>query len=297
VNAKIGPDSGHPSLYESAESATDKVAHKLKLELDKTPGLDFLMSTLGSFLYFAAQKLIDRKRKTGEERPKDEAVILSCSRLFNECFAGYLLARKGLVLQSIVLLRSAFEISSQGLLFMEREDVATRWLKGQRITPREVRGLSPFAAAARHLYTKLARLSHPNLEAIRYYTVALPKRRAIALAYGGWFSPKSVGQIAVQFLSAQLVFLEGFYAIYQDDLEAQGLLWRPETLEVVAKNFNLMRFGWSEFLAIWRAMVTEVVDSYNSLPDDAISIALHLDELGPPASERPKEGEPPSPST
>lgn len=297
VNAKIGPDSEHPSLYESANSATDKVADKLKLELDKTPALDFLMAMLGSFLYFAAQKLIDRKRKTGEERPKDEAVILSCSRLFNECFGGYLLARNGLVLQSIVLLRSAFEITTQALLFMEREDMARKWLKGRRIAPREVRGLSPFAGAARGLYTNLARLSHPNLEAIRYHTVPLLKRGGIALAYGGWFAPKSVGQIAVQFLFAQLVFLEGFYANYQEDLDAQGLLWRPETSKVVGKDFDLARLGWSQFLAVWRSMVTELLDSYNSLPDDAISLALHLDELGAPASEGAKEGDSPSEST
>ena len=195
MNAKTDPDSPQPSLYEWANSGTDKVAEKLKVELEKTPALHFLMNILGGFLYYAAQKLIDRKRKTGEERPKDEAVILSCSRLFSECFAGYLLARKGLVLQSIVLLRSAFEITSQARLFMEREDMARKWLEGRRIAPREVRGLSPFAGGANELYANLARLSHPNVEAIRYHTVPLRKRGAIALAYGGWFSPKSVGSV------------------------------------------------------------------------------------------------------
>ncbi len=267
------------SLYTSAESATASVTEKLSVELEKTPVLHFLMDHLSGFLYFAAQKLIDRKAKTGEERPRDEAVIASCSRLFNECFAGYLLARRGLVLHSIVLLRSAFEITSQAVLFMEREDLALAWLRGKKIPPKEVRSLSPFAAAQRQLYKKLSGLSHPNIEALRYHTVPLPSRKSMALAYGGWFVPKSAGQIATQYLFAQLVFLQRFYSAYHIDLQAHGLLWRPETLEVLRNSGDVEKFGWFDFLSGLRKMTTDLLDHYNALPDDALTMSLHLDDL------------------
>ncbi len=280
------------SLYNSAESATAGVTEKLSVELEKTPTLHFLMDHLGGFLYFAAQKLIDRKAKTGEERPRDEAVIASCSRLFNECFAGYLLARKGLVLQSIVLLRSAFEITSQAVLFMEREDLALAWLRGKQIPPKEVRRLSPFAAAQRQLYKKLSGLSHPNIEALRYHTVPFPSQTAMALAYGGWFMPKSAGQIATQFLFAQLVFLERFYTTFHVDLQAHGLLWRPETLEAFKNTTALDKFGWFEFLSGVRKMTTDLLGHYNALPNDALSMSLRLDDLSAAQSRSPEGDEP-----
>ncbi len=273
-----------PSLYDRACLATDGVADKLNAQFQRSPLLEFLMNQLGSFLYFAGQKLIDRKAKTGEERVRDEAVILSCPRLFNECFAGYALLRQGLILQAIVLLRSAFEIATQALLFMEREELAHRWLSGRRIAPKEVRRLSAFAAAERDLYARLAKLSHPNLQAAGYYAVPLPKRRAIALAYGGWFVPKSAGQIATQFMFAQLVFLEAFYTIYHDDLEAQGLLWRPETVEVLEQRAGPGQFGWPELLGCFRSQATELLTFYNSVPDDALSMSLHLDSPTPSPS-------------
>ena len=147
---------------------------------------------------------------------------------------------------------------------------------------------SPFAAAERKLYAWLAGMSHPNFQATRYYVVPLPKRQAMALAYGGWFAPKSAGQIATQFLFAPLVFLEAFYQIYRGDLEAQGLLWRSETLDMLKETPKAQSVGWPQLLAIFRSMATELVQHYNSLPDDAISLSLHFDELGVPAPEGPE---------
>jgi len=263
-------------LYDHAMEATQQVSQRLGDELSKTPMIHFLMRHFGSLIFHAAQRLIDRKIATGLTRPKDEAVIYSCSRLFNECFSGYLLAQKGLVLQAIVLLRSAFETSTQAILFMEREDMAKRWLEGHRIQPKEVRAKSPFASGQRELYARLARLSHPNLEALRYYSAPAHGSPHVGLAYGGWFVPKAAGQIVLQFLFAQLVLLENFYTTYLGDLEQHDLVWRRETLQALGEAPPLT---WSDYLAVWRRVLTELTDQYNSMPDDTLAVSKYLGDL------------------
>ena len=282
-----GDEDAIGAFFRAASDATSRVANMHEKELSKTPILQLSVRFLGSLLHNAAQKLIDKKQKTGDVRAQDEAIILSCSRLFYECFAGYELLRRGLVLQAIVLLRSAFEVTAQAILLMERGDLAERWLSGKKIAPREVRSLSRFAAVQRHLYKKLSALSHPNIDAIAYHTVPLPSTREIALAYGGWFGPKSVGQITTQFLFAQLVFLETLYTVYENDLDSMELLWRAETIETIGDKPNSIGLGWKELLSGWRKILTDLMDHFNSLPSDSVAMALHLDRVStePPSEE------------
>lgn len=274
------PELGTQSwLYNRAADATEKVAKRLTKELGKTPLIEFLFQHFGSLLFFAAQRLIDLRTKTGKRRPQDEAVILSCSRLFNECFSGYSLVRRGLMLQAIVLLRSTFEVTSQAILFMEREDMASRWLQGRRIAPKEVRAKSQFAGAHKELYDRLAGLSHANLEAAYYHTAPVAGHAYVGLAYGGWFAPKTAGQIAIQFLFAQLVFLETFYAVYESDLAQHDLLWMPATAKSVEDIGGKAPIAWADILGTWRKALTDLSADYNRMPDDTRELSKYLAEL------------------
>lgn len=281
-------------LYDEVQHINDQVAERLTVELEKWPLIGFLMRHFGSLLFGASQRLIDRHMKTGEQRSKDEAVIRSCVRLFNDCYAGYLLLRRGIVLQAIVVLRSAFEVASQGILFMEREDMAKKWLDGRRIQPREVREMSSFAAAQKDLYNKLTRLSHPNTAALLYYAVPTVRdgKPGMTFSYGGSFLPKEMGQVAIQFLWAQLVFLEVFYSIYSEDLQQHGLLWRRET---EGKAFDgkgpPKDFGWKEYLGGWRETLMKLTkDHSTALPDDWREISLAMSDLPPEAHDEFRRG-------
>lgn len=281
-------------LYDQVERETAGVSERLNAELDKWPLVPFLMRHFGSMLYWAAQKLIDRKAATGEERIKDDAVIESCARLFSECYAGYELARRGLILQSIVLLRSAFEITTQALLFMQREDMADKWLKGQKIRPKQVRELTAMPENQRKLYQKLSDLAHPNYNAFRYFSVPVPRKGTLAKAYvyGGRFAPKEAGQVAIQFLWAQLVFLESFYETYTEDLRKLGLLWRKETIEKVFDGKPAPeKFTWEQFLAGWRKALTQLTDDHAiNMPEDFLEVSLALSDYTPEEKEQWRKG-------
>lgn len=264
------------SLNEQALTATASVEARHQQELEADPILQHMADLFGSLVYYAAQKLIDRKAKTGQMRARDEAVITSCSRLYNECFAGFILLKKGLILPATVLLRAAFETTTQAILFVEDENTAKEWLQGRRIPPREVRAKSKFAASERDLYTKLAGLSHPNLEAIRLHAVPVSGLSAIALSYGGYFAPKALRQTFCQFLFAELVLLEAFYSSYSEDLGGEGLLWRKETLNEIGGEPDM---DWKTFFANWRRILTDQVSQAEQLSPDAVGIASHLESL------------------
>lgn len=281
-------------LYDQAERETKAISERLQAELDKWPLIHFLTRHFGSLLFGASQRLIDRKVKTKEERLSDEAVIESCARLYSECYSGYLLVRNGLILQSIVLLRSAFEITTQALLFMQREDMAVKWLKGKKIKPQQVRDLTSMPETERKLYEKLSNLAHPNYNAFRYFAVPVPRKGTLgkAYAYGGWFAPKEAGQIAIQFLWAQLVFLEKFYQVYSDDLRVHGLLWRTETIEKAFGDKPVPEdFTWDQYLGGWRAALTRLAEDHaKNMPADVLEASLALSDYTPEEKEQFRKG-------
>jgi hypothetical protein len=198
-----------PSLFEQMVSSTDQVQAALAKEWAKTPALGYLFDTLGGMVYHAAQKLIDMKENGAARNAVDEATIISCSRLFNACFSGYALLTRGLVVDSFVLLRSAYELTTQIEAFFQRPELAERWLAGKKIAPREVRQVSPLALSSKELYDRLSGIAHPNLAASLYHV--LPITAGTALVYGGSYQPKAAGQLACQLLWAELTFLDMFY--------------------------------------------------------------------------------------
>lgn len=268
------PEQVQETVWLKVEEETEKVSKKILSNLERFPELEFLYSHLGSFVFNASQKLIDLKTKSKTTRLKDEAVILSAARLFNDSFAGLKLIKQGLVLQAVVLLRSAFETTTQAILFMENEEIAKKWLAGKEIRPKEVREKSFFAGKEKKLYERLCKLSHPNFIASSYYSVTKYKKGigfAAANFYGGGYFPKLAIQITVQFLFAQFVFLEAFYTIYKDDLEKSELLWKTGEVEG--------SFTWERFLKGIRKILTDSLDKSNSLPSDSIEIADYLDKI------------------
>ena len=265
-------------LHSYAERETRNIRKRLDADLAKPPLLDFLVVHFGSLLFNAAQKLIDRRNQTGEDRAKDTAVIFSFSRLYNEFFAGNTLARNGLVLQATVLLRSAFEVASQSIMFMEHEDMAQRWLAGKHIPPKVVRRKSSYAAANKDRYDDLSGLSHANIEAASYHVVAVRGKRQDALAYGGWYLPKIAGQTIIEFLSLLLDVLEAFYETYAQDLDEQGLLWRGDA-QTDPEFEGKPPLTWAKLLGIWRTSLTKLQDEYAAKPDDSAEMSRHFSQI------------------
>lgn len=228
------PENGGKPIAELAREMTDRVAARIARELDESgaAGIAPLTDMLGSMLYMAAQKLIELKRKTGLEVPQHEATIYSCSRLFNDCFAGGELAQRGLILPAIILLRSAFEVVTLGMLMMENGDVAQRWFKGDKISQAEVRRSLLFAQQEQPRYKFLSDRIHPNVFGVPFHSVLLEESRGVALAYGGWAATKSAGLTKCQFLYAQIAFLEAFYTNFSNLLAAEGLLWTSGTKDL-----------------------------------------------------------------
>ena len=127
------------TVYQGVEQETKGVAEQLEKDLATKPELLLIQDQLNSYLFTTTQKLIERKRRTNEVRPRDEALIYLIPRLFNECYAGNRLVRIGMPLQAIELLRSALEVVGLAILVLEDEQTAERWLKGKKISPAEVR--------------------------------------------------------------------------------------------------------------------------------------------------------------
>lgn len=281
-------------VFDMAERETTLVQQQLEAELAKWPMIHFLMRHFGSLLFHSSQRLIDLHKKTGTSTAQNEAVIESCVRLFSECYGGYALLRQGLIMQAIVLLRSTFEITTQAILFVQREEMALAWLQGRKIKPQRVRQLSSMPKSQRDLYDKLANLSHPNYEAFRYFSVPVPGSHGLAKAYiyGGWFAPREAGQIAIQYLWAQLVFLNAFYERYSRDLAAAGLLWSDQTVkEVFDGQANPAGYTWQTYLAFWREQLKQLTDQHAaSLPDDYVDIALALSDYSPEQKEQWRAG-------
>ncbi|MHB8685233.1 MAG: hypothetical protein ACYC9X_13020, partial [Dehalococcoidia bacterium] len=251
-----------PSFVSQALAATERVHDALAREFEKTPTLDWLFERLGGMVHYAAQKLIDMKGKGGASNALDEATIISCSRLFNACFSGYALLSRGLVLDALVLLRSAYELTTQGEAFFERPELAQRWLNGKRIAPREVRQVSPLAMSSKQLYDRLARSAHPNIVASAYHVT--PIDAGTVLAYGGTFRPKAAGQVACQLLWAELTFLDTFYRHNSARLTEFNLLWRRATYETLtaggAKPEEALAAGWEPVLAVLRSVLEALTE-------------------------------------
>lgn len=262
-----------PSFFQAAEQSTESIAKLMAVKLARWPMIHFLMDQFGGLVHGVAEKLLSRQSKTAERRERDTAIIESCPRLFNECFAAYLLARRGLILQSLVGLRTAFEVATQGILFIENEEAARRWLSGKQIRPKEVRELTSMPEHERKLYARLCDLTHPNYEASRYFSVPVPGYGTMGKAsfYGSWLAPKHAGQVAIQLLWAQFVFVERFYDSYADDLSEQGLLWRGPSQPTSEE------LTWPQYLAVFRDILTSLTNEHEAqTPDDVLKAALAL---------------------
>ncbi len=277
----MSPDEQGKPIAVLAREMTDRVAARIARELtaSECAGLNPLMDLMGSMIFMAGQKLINLKGKTGKQLVQHEATIFSCSRLFNDCFAGCELAKRGLILPSISILRSAFEVVTLGMLMMENGEVAERWFKGDRITQSEIRKSLVFAQKEHARYKFLSDRIHPNVLGIPAHSVVLEDRKAIGLAYGGWPATKSAGLTMCQFLYAQIAFLEAFYHNFAEVLAANDLLWTPETKGLYPSDVPMT---WDHLLSDLKESVNKINERLLAMPEEGTGVA---NELRPPAKE------------
>lgn len=265
----------HASVFTHAERETLAVQRRIDEQLAKVPHLEYLARTMGGLLFFAGQRLIERRNRTNETRPKDEAIIYLLPRLFNECFAGYQLAKSGLALQAVEHCRTAHEILMQCILFLEDEEAASAWLGGKKLSPGAVRQKSEFAERHRELYGRLSDLTHPNFEALEMYSVEMPDGQGTAHAFGGGYFPKRGGQAILNLVAAELTFLDAFYEAYEAELRDLGLLWRTDVAEAII-NPDEFSVRWRTLLELHRHMLHEAAKACEALPDVAPGFTEHL---------------------
>lgn len=274
----------HQSLIQWSLDETERVTVRMRSQLEKTPAV-VAFEILSGMVYHAGQKLIDRKRGGAPPRAVDEAVIIACSRLFNDCLAAYMLASRGLVLPAITLVRSAFEVVTQTVMFMEHPDLAASWLKGRRFAPKTVRARSKLAGANKAIYGRLSSIAHPNVDAVPFHVVPLAVTEGYAggtaLAYGGWYCPKLAGHVICQAVFAQLTMLEVFYQEYGPELTDAGLLWRGETVAAwkeIGIDVENLGFGWDALLGVFRRLLADAQAAFDSMPNDVDEVAKHIQQ-------------------
>lgn len=267
------------SVFEKLLEETDKVAQRLKEELDKVPGVYFLFDTLNGMIFGCGQQLIDYMGITGNPTPLHDAIVYACSRLGTEAVAIYRLAYSGLVLPGSVVFRGATENVMQALAFMDRPSLAADWFAGKRLTPAKARDASPAAAALYNaLYNKLSEVAHPRVAALVMHTVPLdaPQPKGVALAYGGWYAPRTAGILACEFLRIELAFLRSFYSQFQSELSAHGLLFLPGTtaeFERSGHKGSSPPIDWQMLLNLYDGMLAAAEEEIAALPPDQDEVA------------------------
>lgn len=270
---KLFPPGWKPFL-DGALEEMDKVEKRLVEQFDREPMVDWLFTTLSGFTYHAAQKLIDRRKHSGQKRPLDEAVIFACSRIVTEQMAVYLLLKKGLVLPAATVLRGTVETVMQAILFMEHPIKAEEWFKGAQSSPSAARNTSAVAASLYNTYYDgLSKVAHPRVTATALHSVAIPTpgNEGFILFYGGWYAPRTAAITACMFLQVQLRFLRSFYDAYEKELEALGLLFRPglvERLADVGVREIPPQFSWSTMLDMYESILADSETCFRSLPED-----------------------------
>ena len=150
------------TLVDAVRETAAKVRSGLERDLSHLGLLSMTFDQLGSYLYHASDKLLELK-KVAAPSSRHDAVSLSLARLFSECFSAWELARGGFILSSTVLSRTAFEVATQTMMFIQNEEKARAWLNGKRYQPKDVRAELETPDELAAIYTRLTRLTHPNL--------------------------------------------------------------------------------------------------------------------------------------
>jgi len=262
-----GDTTGQPqSLFEYALAVSEGLPGRTAPAFG---GIRFLYSPVLGMLYNVAQRLIDAKSRGAPPSATDEALILTCNRLFNESFAGYVALTHGLLGPGHHHLRAALEVTNLGILFILRPEHAEPWLAGKEYSPGRVRTLIDSSDEARAWYSRLSKLTHANASASSSSVFRLDETTGSeVLVYGGYHAPRAMASSCLAFVWLGLTLLRAFYAHNEQRLSDLGLLWHP--------SLDLQELGdadvtWEKFLSVLGDVAESVQREVLALPDDEVA--------------------------
>lgn len=208
----------HPS---AGVLETEDVPNWLRRSLDTTElvtrQLDEALGAFWSLPYSTIAMIPNATRRISTEldvkRAQDTCAVFHASRVFNNLTGGYILLRKGFVVEATTVIRTALETVAQAALFLRDEREAEKWLNGKKYQPRDVRQRLGSRPDFKPLYDELSQVAHANPEA-RWAHSLVVSDDTYAISFGGTYQPKAVGQLLAVLVEVNLVYLSQFHGCY-----------------------------------------------------------------------------------
>lgn len=147
-----------------------------------------------------------------EQNETDHAIFTLNSRITTGCVSTYVLAMRGLITDSTVVLRHVLENVALAIAIMHTPEMGKAWLAGRRYRPGQVRALIKNVVDLKPMYKTLSTYAHPNAAGQDLYKTATPK--GYAVTYSGSYQPKNVGLTLLLLAQIEFTYLEGFHRRY-----------------------------------------------------------------------------------
>jgi hypothetical protein len=151
---------------------------------------------------------------------QDACAVFHASRLYTNIEAAYLLLQRGLIVEATILTRSALESVAQAIVFLRDASAGEKWLNGKRYAPVEIRRMLGPRPDFKPLYQALSAVAHSNPEARWAHSVVVPDT-GVAVAYGGFFQPKTSALVLEILVDLLLFYLQEFYEQYVERLSVE----------------------------------------------------------------------------
>ena len=256
------PDAG--SMFDRMLAISEGLPDRTAPAFEGVRAVDTLV--LGS-VFHVAQRLIDAKQRGSARNDPDEALILLCNRLCNESFAGYVTLSHGLLGAGRHHTRAAIETANLAMLFLRKPEHAGSWLGGEQYSPGRVRKLIDAPEEARAWYAWLSTMTHTNYAASSASVFRLNDDGDEALAYGGYYAPRTMASAAMGFVWVALGFLRLFYQHRSERLAELGLLWQVPEPDSPADEHGLT---WDMYLDFLEGFARDVEGKILALPEDEV---------------------------
>ena len=191
---------------------------------------------------------------------QDRCAVFHASRIFTSAVGVFALLRRGMVLESVVLLRTMVETVAQAIALMRRADMAEAWMNGKQFKPGKIRDALAGSPDFKPLYDLLSGLAHVNPQARWLHSVATPDGRGYAIGFGGAYQPKAGAHQVAVLTELALVYLRAFHAHYAGRLDLAH---------------------WPVVFFVSETAVEYVRQRVDAMPDDRQALAAHALERGP----------------
>jgi len=153
--------------------------------------------------------------------PQDEAILELTSRMFNHALSAHLLIFRGLVVDSVVMLRAMVETNAQVVAFLRDSVAAEAWLKGKRFKPEIIRKILDGKPDLGPIYARLSAMAHANPEGRAGHVVQVPPM-GTAILYGGSYQPKHMAELLSIVVDQTLLYLMAFHQHYKGRLSVEN---------------------------------------------------------------------------